>query len=68
MSTVQHWEPGAPSIATCPCGGRLRLLEDPVPGLPVEAQCEECGDLTGVSHDLANLTGPDPTSSEALGF
>lgn len=68
MSTIRHWEPGAHVIASCPCGGRLLLVEDLGPRLPIDAQCDACGELTGVSHDLANLTGPGPTSPEALGF
>lgn len=68
MSTIRYWEQGAPAIATCLCGGRLLLVEDLGPKLPVEAQCDSCLERTGVSHDLAHLTGSDPTSPEALGF
>jgi hypothetical protein len=53
VTTIQHWPPGAPSIALCPCGGVLRLVEDPGPKVPVEAQCERCLELTGVSHEVA---------------
>lgn len=67
MTTVQHWAPDAPTIARCPapCGGLLRLVEDHGPAVPLEAQCERCHELTGVSHELAKA-GAAPPAPEVL--
>jgi hypothetical protein len=73
--TVQHWEADAPTIARCPCGGPLRLVEDHGPAVPLEAQCERCCELTGVAHGLAKAGAactatPDviPGSVQDFGF
>lgn len=66
---IRFWPDGAPSVGMCPCGGQLRLVEDLGPALPLEAQCETCTELTGVSHDVAKAaTTVQPGSPADLGF
>lgn len=65
---IQHWEPDARRIADCRCGGDLRLVEDPGRGLPVEAQCDTCGEMTGLPRDALVEQAIAPGSPEDLGF
>jgi len=68
VTTLQFWPAGAPTIARCHCGGDLKLVEDPGPKVPVEAQCVVCLELTGLPHGAVEETKITPGSPEDFGF
>lgn len=70
---MRYWPDGAPVVERCRCGGDLMLVEDAGPTVPVEVQCRECLELTGLAHDAVKVgaggtTPITPGSPEDLGF
>lgn len=73
MRPVQHYEPGAEVVGSCPCGGDLRLVEDEGPRRPLVTQCEDCRVLTGLARvstqlDLAGAPEVPPAVREDWAF
>lgn len=60
---IRFWTDDAMVVGDCPCGGRLRLVEDPGPTVPVEAQCEACSALTGVPHATVGAAAREPVQN-----
>lgn len=51
MTALIHYDPNASRVGECRCGGILRFVEDHGKPRPIEAQCQDCGVLTGVARD-----------------